>query len=134
MPFVIRWPGKVKAGSTSKAVVCLTDIFATVAEVLGQNAPEAAEDSQSFLPVLLGRSEQGRDVIVHHAIDGTFAIRQGSWKLITLLVPTVSATRRISRPSRADQRDSSMTSRPIQARQTTCGSRSPQRWRRSRRC
>jgi arylsulfatase A-like enzyme len=85
VPFVVRWPGKVKAGSTSDAVICLTDIFATVAEVIGQKAPEAAEDSQSFLPILEGRQEKSRDVIVHHAIDGTFAIRQGSWKLITAL-------------------------------------------------
>ncbi len=84
VPFIARWPGKVKPGTTSDALLCLTDLFATVSAILGEPLPaDAAEDSVSFLPALLGAAANapGREAIVHHSNDGTFAIRQGPWKL-----------------------------------------------------
>ena len=84
VPFIVRWPGKVHPGTTSAEVICLTDLFATIANVTGAAIPaDAGEDSENFLPVLLGeqREKPVRDAIVHHSSDGTFAIRQGSWKL-----------------------------------------------------
>lgn len=85
VPFIVRWPGKVQAGSSSAALICLTDMFATFAEIVGASAPKEAEDSVSFLPVLQGRSQQARQSVVHHSIDGTFAMREGKWKLIPAL-------------------------------------------------
>jgi arylsulfatase A-like enzyme len=84
IPFVARWPGKVTAGSTSNALVCLTDIFATVADIIGAPLPaDAAEDSFSILSALRGTPPAApvREAIVHHSNDGTFAVRQGPWKL-----------------------------------------------------
>jgi arylsulfatase A-like enzyme len=81
IPFLVRWPARVKPGTTSDQIVCLTDLYATCNEILGKPvAGDAAEDSVSFLPALLGKSG-GRESIVHHSINGSFAIRQGSWKL-----------------------------------------------------
>lgn len=85
IPLIVRWPGKVQPGSSSAALVCLTDLFATFAEVTGGKLPGEAEDSVSFLPVLAGRSENARHSVVNHSIDGTFAIREGQWKLIPAL-------------------------------------------------
>ena len=83
IPFIARWPEHIAAGSRTDQTVCLTDLFATCADVLGRKPPEsAAEDSVSLLPVLEGRArEPVREATVHHSIDGSFAIRQGSWKL-----------------------------------------------------
>ena len=86
VPFFVRWPGKVKPGSQSGQVICHTDLLATCAQLLDTPLPEtAAEDSISFLPTLLGTAGSGkgtlRESIVHHSIQGKFAIRQGSWKL-----------------------------------------------------
>lgn len=83
VPFIVRWPGRVKAGSQSSQLVCLTDLMATCAEILGVDLPEtAAEDSMSLLPALLGMTGGSlRQSVVHHSISGRFAIRQGSWKL-----------------------------------------------------
>jgi len=82
VPFVVRWPGTVKPDSRSDRLVCLTDLFATFAEVVGAKVPAAAgEDSVSFFPDLLGKPGKPRDAVVHHSIEGRFAIREGQWKL-----------------------------------------------------
>jgi len=83
VPFLVRWPGQVKAGSQSGALICHTDFMATAAEILGSPLPpDAAEDSVSFLPVLRGEERPPlREAVVHHSINGQFAIRQGHWKL-----------------------------------------------------
>ena len=84
VPFLARWPAKVKAGSVADQLVGQIDFLATFADLLGQKLPEtAAEDSVSFLPVLLG--EEGgtlRNSIVSQSINGSFAIRDGQWKLL----------------------------------------------------
>jgi arylsulfatase A len=84
VPFIVRWPGKVKPATASHQIVCLTDLFSTCAEILGARLPDtAAEDSVSLLPALLGGTATGpvRETIVHHSVNGSFAIRQGRWKL-----------------------------------------------------
>jgi arylsulfatase A len=83
VPFVARWPGKVKPGTRCDDTVCLTDLLATCAEAAGSTLPDdAGEDSVSLLPVLLGNARKAlREATVHHSINGSFAIRQGPWKL-----------------------------------------------------
>ncbi|CAA6691734.1 MULTISPECIES: arylsulfatase [unclassified Lentimonas] len=84
VPFIVRWPKVVEAGSTSDATICLTDFIATCADIAGADlADDEGVDSVSFLPAL--KSEPittERQGIVHHAISGQFAIRSGDWKLI----------------------------------------------------
>ncbi len=83
VPFLARWPGRVKPGSRTDQLACLNDFFATCAEIAGKKLPsDAAEDSVSLLPVLEGRATASvREALVHHSINGSFAIRQGHWKL-----------------------------------------------------
>ena len=82
-PFVARWPGKIKAGSLNHDVICLNDLFATCTDILGADLPpDAAEDSVSILPGLLGKATGPmREATINQAPAG-LAIRQGSWKLI----------------------------------------------------
>ena len=55
VPFIALWPKVIKAGSYSDKLVCLTDVMATVADVVGfKLPPNAAEDSMSVLPALKG--------------------------------------------------------------------------------
>jgi len=83
-PFVARWPGKIKAGSVNHNVICLNDLFATCADLLGADLPaNAAEDSVSILPALLGKADGPlREGTINQAPAG-LAIRQGPWKYIT---------------------------------------------------
>jgi len=84
VPFFASWPGKIKPGSVSDEVICLTDLFATCAGILGDELPDSAgEDSYNILPVLTGQKTDGalREATVHLGGDGSFSIRQGKWKL-----------------------------------------------------
>jgi arylsulfatase A len=85
IPFIVRWPGKVKAGSVSKATTTLANLMATSADLIGnRDARYQTEDSYSILPVLLGKSTQvpAQPAVVHSSSIGYFAIRKGDWKLI----------------------------------------------------
>lgn len=84
VPLVVRWPGHVEAGTHSDQMVCLTDLFATFAEIVGEKLPEnGAEDSLSFLPALLSKpNKNGRKALVSHSNFGEFAYREGPWKLV----------------------------------------------------
>jgi arylsulfatase A-like enzyme len=85
VPFLARWPGKIKPGFESSEIICEVDFFATAAAIIGAKLPEnAAEDSFNLLPVLLGvkLDKPIREATVHHSAKGTFAIRKGDLVLI----------------------------------------------------
>lgn len=85
VPFVVRWPGKVKAGSTCDETICHTNLLATCADILGKNLPDnSGEDSFSILPLLEGKKleKPAFEAVVHQSAGGMLAIRQGKWKLI----------------------------------------------------
>ena len=83
IPFIVRWPEKIKPGSKSDQVICLTDLLATIADIVDKKLPDnAGEDSVSFLPDLLGAANKSlREATVHHSANGSFSIRKGKWKL-----------------------------------------------------
>jgi arylsulfatase A-like enzyme len=71
-------------GIAASLDICLNDFFATCAEILREKLPDnAAEDSVSILPAMEGRAGKVlREDLVHHSINGSFAVRQGQWKLV----------------------------------------------------
>ena len=80
VPFVVRWPARVKPG-VSNALVGQVDFLPTFAALVGQTDPVAtAPDGRNLLPSFLGDDPTGRDTLVEHA--GTLAIRRGPWKFI----------------------------------------------------
>jgi arylsulfatase A len=90
VPLVVRWPAAIAGGRATDALACLTDLYATLAAVAGGPAGDAGdrpdpraggEDSFSLLPVFQGAERSGRETLVSHSGDGSFAIRRGRWKL-----------------------------------------------------
>lgn len=82
VPFLVRWPSGIEGGQTTRALTCLTDIYSTMRELTGQPTENVGgEDSFSLMPAFQGKENTGRDILVSHSIGGSFAIRQGDWKL-----------------------------------------------------
>ena len=87
VPYLLRWPKKVPAGSRCDEPLSLVDTLATISAVVGEALPaesKAAEDSYNMLPAWLGEkytSPLRPDMILHSA-DGNFAIRRSGWKWI----------------------------------------------------
>ena len=86
VPFLVRWPGKVKPGATSAQLTSLTDVMATVAAIIGADLPnDAAEDSFNLLPALLSQETAPiRPYMLQQAFGGprTLSIRRGQWKYL----------------------------------------------------
>lgn len=87
VPFIARWPGQIAPGSSSAYTLNLTDLFATAADILDAELPRnAAEDSISALPVLLGKPTAApkREAIfvLGDGKDSAIAVCAGQWKLI----------------------------------------------------
>lgn len=85
IPFLARWPGRIKPGSECAEPICLSDLFATAAALVGEKPRAGAgEDSFSILPALTGRRFSGplRGPIIHHSIEGMFAVRQWPYKYV----------------------------------------------------
>ena len=88
VPFVVKWPARVPAGSVCDQLVHQADLMATVAEILGQPLPvDAGEDSFSLLPILMGKDIAIREHAVSTACDGLPGFRQGPWKYIAKTPP-----------------------------------------------
>ncbi|MBN8732898.1 MAG: arylsulfatase [Acidobacteria bacterium] len=84
IPFLARWPGRIAPGTVSGQLTCLTDLFATAAEINGIALKEnEAEDSFSFLSAATAAPAKSpaRASIVHHSAQGMFALRRSEWKL-----------------------------------------------------
>ena len=83
VPFIVRWPGKVKPGSTCDQLVQQADLIATFAEVFEAQLPDnVGEDSFSLLPLLKGDDRPVRETAVNCSIGGVPSVRQGKWKYI----------------------------------------------------
>jgi arylsulfatase A-like enzyme len=84
-PMLVRWPGKIKAGSESDHVSAFWDILPTFAEIAGAENPEGI-DGISFLPSLLGKKQKQHEYLYweFHEQGGKIAVRMGNWKAVKL--------------------------------------------------
>jgi arylsulfatase A-like enzyme len=86
VPFLVRWPGTVPANRRSAQLTSLTDVMATIADIVAAKLPEqAAEDSFNLLPAWRDENHpQIRPYLLQQASGGarTLSIRQGDWKYI----------------------------------------------------
>jgi arylsulfatase A-like enzyme len=83
VPFIVTWPGVVKADTKNSDLISLMDFYATCADIVGAKiADNRAEDSYSFLAELKGNGRSKRDSIIHQDFSGYLGIRKGDWKLL----------------------------------------------------
>jgi len=80
VPYIVRWPGKIEAGSTTDHLSYFPDVMPTLAELSGAKVPNAI-DGISFLPTLLGKGKQKQHDFLYWEYEKQVAVRQGDWKL-----------------------------------------------------
>lgn len=82
VPYVVRWPGKVRAGTKSNHVSAHWDMMPTFAEAAGIKSPET--DGVSLLPELLGRQQAKHEFLMWEfgGYGGQQAARMGKWKAV----------------------------------------------------
>jgi arylsulfatase A-like enzyme len=85
VPGIVRWPGRVKAGSVSDLPWAFWDFLPTAAELAGVVSPRP-NDGLSILPTLLGRGQQPRHEFMywefHEGRSSKQAVRMGNWKAV----------------------------------------------------
>ncbi len=83
VPFIVRWPGKVKAGATSEALISQVDLLASLATLTGARIPRgAANDSRPHLPAILGQDPVGAPYVIEQANNKALSVRTPRWKFI----------------------------------------------------
>jgi arylsulfatase A-like enzyme len=86
VPFIARWPGRIPKGQVSNQMTNTTDIFATLASIVGYQLPDdVATDSFDMLPAMLGTADPEKSIRPHlltQSFQGQFQIRQGHWKYL----------------------------------------------------
>jgi len=84
VPMLVRWPGKVEAGSKSGHITAFWDFLPTITELINANTPENI-DGISYLPSLLGQEGQTKHKYMYWEFNekgGRKAVRKGDWVLI----------------------------------------------------
>jgi arylsulfatase A len=85
VPFIAHWPGRIKAGSTSKQLICNVDMIATLAALTGTAVkPGHGQDSVNILPALVGEPEKQlrNHVLLAARQPSHLAVRKGKWMYI----------------------------------------------------
>lgn len=86
VPFIVRWPGIFPKGLVSDQMINTTDIFATIASIIGYELKdEDARDSYDMVPAMLGTQDENisiRPYMLTQSFRGEFQIRQGNWKYL----------------------------------------------------
>jgi len=98
VPFMVKWPEKIKPNTICNATICTTDFMATAAELVDFSLKDnQAEDSFSMVPLLTQKGKFKREATIHHDKYGVFAIRKGDWKLIVAANSGIDAAGKIKK-------------------------------------
>ncbi|MCI0339142.1 MAG: sulfatase, partial [Acidobacteria bacterium] len=89
MPFLIRWPGRIRAGSLNKGMILNVDFAPTLLAAAGQSTPSAMQ-GRSFLPLLEGKKPKDWRTSMyyryyhpgHHNVAAHYGVRTDRYKLI----------------------------------------------------
>lgn len=104
VPCVVRWPGKVPAGTTCRELCSTIDLLPTLAGLAGARAPrDRIIDGRDIRPLLLGEpgAKSPHEAFYYYSLQQLQAVRSGKWKLYLPLEAKWENLRRGSRPSPA---------------------------------
>jgi len=83
LPFIVRWPGVVKPGTVSDALLSQVDLMATLAAAVGAPLPaNTAHDSHNLLATWKDNAPSPRRTLIHNTMANAYAVRHDQWVLI----------------------------------------------------
>jgi len=86
VPMIVRWPGRIRAGSTNDQVWAFWDFLPSAAELAGVKPPHDI-DGISMVPTLLGTKQTNQHEFLYwefHERGFQQAARMGEWKAVKL--------------------------------------------------
>ena len=84
VPCVVRWPGRIAAGSTCDQIAATLDLLPTFANLAGGRAPtDRVLDGKNIWPLLAGKkgAKSPHEAFYYYQMDQLQAVRSGKWKL-----------------------------------------------------
>lgn len=81
VPFIVRWPGRVPAGTVCSEVASAIDLLPTFAAVADADLPDRTIDGRDISPVLAGEEGDPDRVFAYYRGNALAAVRRGRWKL-----------------------------------------------------
>ena len=85
VPFIVRWPGQVEAGTTTSQLICNVDLMASLAALVGIEIPEGhGVDSVNVLPALTGNPDRPlrNTLVIQARNESHLSVRKGKWMYI----------------------------------------------------
>ncbi|MBZ4187792.1 sulfatase family protein [Niabella beijingensis] len=84
VPFIVHWPGHIRGGARSDALVSQVDLMASFASLLQVKLPDGEfTDSRDYLSTFLGKAKRDRDFIVEQPANSALCIVKDGWKYMT---------------------------------------------------
>lgn len=84
VPFIIKWPAKIPAGTVCNKLACGIDLFPTLAEICGGTLSENKIDGVDISSLLEGNfeAEPRETILYYYGKNNLNAVRKGNWKLV----------------------------------------------------
>jgi arylsulfatase len=83
-PCIMRWPGKIPAGTECKKLASTIDLLPTIAGLAEAKLPEKKIDGIDIRPLLLGQPDAcpRHDFLYYYNANDLEAVRRDNWKLV----------------------------------------------------
>lgn len=84
VPFIVKWPDVIPAGTVCNKLSCAIDILPSFAEIAKASLPENKIDGVSIAPLWQGNfdAEPRKDIWFYFGKNNLNGIRRGNWKLV----------------------------------------------------
>ena len=84
VPFIVKWPTKIPAGTINNELGCAIDILPSFAEIAGADLPELKIDGTSLAELWKGETDKSprETILFYYGKNNLNGVRKGNWKLV----------------------------------------------------
>jgi arylsulfatase len=84
VPFIVKWPAQIPAGTISNKLGCAIDLLPSFAEIAGAELPKLEIDGTSIVELWKGDTEvtPRETILYYYGKNNLNGVRKGNWKLV----------------------------------------------------